>query len=183
MIQNVTVSYLQMLAHNGRASSDTDELEVQHVSRPTVTWYRFLYETIGAKWHWERRRRQSDAALRAIVHDSGMRLYVPYLDGTPIGMIELSYRIPEEPELVHFGLMPESMGLGFGPRLLQWTIDLVWQELSVRRFWLHTCTLDHPRALAMYCDAGFEVYRTNAIQRNVRANRFMLSRSSSVSRG
>lgn len=183
MIQTVTVSYLQMFAPNGEEAAIPDQLEIRHVSRPAVAWYRFLYETIGATWQWERRRGQSDAALGALIENSGMRLYVPFVHGSPAGMIELSYRTPAEPELVHFGLMPELIGRGLGPLLLQWTIDLVWRESSINRFWLHTCTLDHPRALNMYCDAGFEIYRTVRIQRNVLANRFILSRSSSVSRG
>jgi hypothetical protein len=37
-------------------------------------------------------------------------------------------------------------------------IDLVWSH-PIRRFWLHTCTLDHPRALPFYLRAGFTAYK------------------------
>ena len=30
--------------------------------------------------------------------------------------------------------------------------------LGVRRVWVHTCTLDHPRALSFYLQAGFVAY-------------------------
>jgi hypothetical protein len=45
-----------------------------------------------------------------------------------------------------------------GKYFLQWVIDLAW-SYRPRRFWLHTCDLDHPAALPNYCKAGFEVYK------------------------
>jgi len=33
-------------------------------------------------------------------------------------------------------------------------------SLRPRRVWLHTCTLDHPHALANYMARGFVPYRT-----------------------
>ena len=37
-------------------------------------------------------------------------------------------------------------------------IQLAWAE-PIDRFWVHTCTLDHPRALAFYMRSGFTAYR------------------------
>ena len=36
--------------------------------------------------------------------------------------------------------------------------DTAWSYGS-RRFWLHTCTKDHPAALPNYLKAGFTVYK------------------------
>ena len=57
-----------------------------------------------------------------------------------------------------FGLMPEFLGQGLGRYFLQWTIDRAW-SYSPRRFWLHTCTKDHPAALPNYLKAGFAIYK------------------------
>ena len=62
------------------------------------------------------------------------------------------------PELVQFGLMPEFIGQGLGRYFLQWTIDRAW-NYRPRRFWLHTCTKDHPAALPNYFKAGFAIYK------------------------
>jgi hypothetical protein len=35
---------------------------------------------------------------------------------------------------------------------------LAWAE-PIRRFWLHTCTFDHPSALAFYQRSGFTPFR------------------------
>jgi hypothetical protein len=42
--------------------------------------------------------------------------------------------------------------------LLHWIIEKAWSH-QPRRFWLHTCDLDHPKALAVYQQAGFVPYR------------------------
>jgi hypothetical protein len=59
---------------------------------------------------------------------------------------------------VRFGLIPEFIGQGLGRYFLQWTIDKAWRS-QPRRFWLHTCTQDHPAALPNYLKAGFVAYK------------------------
>jgi GNAT superfamily N-acetyltransferase len=56
-----------------------------------------------------------------------------------------------------FGLMPEFIGKGLGKYFLRWTVDKAW-SYNPRRFWLHTCTKDHPAALPNYLKAGFAIY-------------------------
>jgi hypothetical protein len=57
-----------------------------------------------------------------------------------------------------FGLIREFIGQGLGKYFLQWTIDKAW-SYSPKRFWLHTCTKDHPAALPNYLKAGFAIYK------------------------
>ena len=79
-------------------------------------------------------------------------------EGVPAGYAALDRRIEGEIELMQFGLMPEFIGQGLGQYFLQWTIDKAW-SYRPRRFWLHTCTKDHPAALPNYLKAGFAVYK------------------------
>jgi GNAT superfamily N-acetyltransferase len=76
----------------------------------------------------------------------------------PCKLNTLDRRNKDDIELVQFGLMPEFIGQGLGRYFLQWTIDKAW-SYGPRRFWLHTCTKDHPAALPNYLKAGFTSYK------------------------
>ena len=69
-------------------------------------------------------------------------------------------------ELVQFGLISEFIGQGLGKWFLQWTIDKAW-SYQPKRFWLHTCTLDHPAALPNYTKAGFVLFKQETIRREL----------------
>jgi GNAT superfamily N-acetyltransferase len=131
-----------------------------------VPYYRFLYNAVGKDYHWLSRRRVSDAELATIIQDPRNELHVLHVDGSPAGFAELDRREPDEVELVQFGLMPEFIGQGLGKWFLQWIIDTVWRY-QPRRFWLHTCTLDHAAALPVYKKAGFVQFKQEAIRRGL----------------
>lgn len=155
----VTVTYLQMTSPDrcGVAPAWTEGTTIRRAERPTVSFYRYLYDTVGADWDWYERRRLSDDALAAIVHNDAVEVYVLYVRGVPAGYVELDRRIEGEVEIAYFGLVPEYIGRRLGPALLGWSLERAW-SYDPRRVWLHTCSLDHPKALAVYRRAGFEVY-------------------------
>jgi GNAT superfamily N-acetyltransferase len=162
---NVKVTYLQMFSPSARiVQPPRDDLVVMHAQKPTIAYYRFLYDAVGRPWQWLRRKAMSDAELAAILHDPRDEVHVLHVAGVPAGFAELDRRCEGEIELVQFGLMPEFIGQGLGKYFLQWTIDRAW-SYGPRRLWLHTCTLDHPRALGNYREAGFEVYREEMVAR------------------
>ena len=152
-------TYLQMLTHPRRVVPAPKEgLVIIHAKKPTVAYYRFLYHSVGDDYDWTSRKKLSDAELVAIIHDPKDEVHVLMADGVPAGFAELDRRMEGEIELVQFGLMPEFIGKGLGRYFLQWTIDKAW-SYNPRRFWLHTCTKDHPAALPNYLKAGFAVYK------------------------
>jgi len=164
---DVTVYYLEMLAKPQRTvPAPRGGLMVMHAQRPTVAYYRFLYNTVGGNYHWYSRGKLPDADLAAVIQHPPNEVHVLHADGVPAGFAELDRRAADEIELVQFGLMPEFIGQGLGKYFLQWTIDRAW-SYQPRRFWLHTCTLDHPRALPNYLEAGFAMYKQEVIQRDV----------------
>jgi GNAT superfamily N-acetyltransferase len=163
----VTVYYLEMLAPSHRTvPSPRDGLTVLHVPAPTVPYYRSLYNAVGKDFYWLSRRKMSDEALAAIIGDPRNELHVLHFDGTPAGFAELDRRQPKEVELVQFGLLPGFIGHGLGKWFLQWTISKAW-SYEPKRFWLHTCTLDHPAALPNYLKAGFVLFKQEAIRREL----------------
>ena len=155
----VTVTYLEMTSPAQRSSPPgrTEPVTIVRAERPTISFYRYLYNTVGADWDWHERRRLSDEALAAIIHDDAVEIFVLYVRGVPAGYVELDRRIEAEMEIAYFGLIPEYIGRGLGPDLLDWALERAW-SYRPRRVWLHTCSLDHPKALAVYRRAGFKVY-------------------------
>jgi GNAT superfamily N-acetyltransferase len=59
--------------------------------------------------------------------------------------------------LSFFGLVPEAIGQGAGRWMMNEALRLSWRD-TINRVWLHTCTLDHPDALAFYLRSGFKPY-------------------------
>ena len=134
------------------------DLAVVHAVRPTVSFYRYLYDTIGAPWLWTDRRKLDDAELAAVLHDPAVQVSVLHLAGVPAGYAELDGRVAGEVELAYLGILPELIGQKLGPYLLDWALRTAWAR-GPRRVWVHTCTLDHPSALAMYERAGLRVFK------------------------
>ncbi len=164
---DVTVFYLEMLSPSRRAiPAPREALSVRHMPSPTVEEYRHLYNAVGRDYHWLSRRKLSDEELAAVIQNPRNELHVLNFEGTPAGFAELDRRQPDEIELVQFGLTREFIGQGLGKWFLQWTIDQAW-SYQPRRFWLHTCTLDHPAALPNYLNAGFVLYREEGIRREL----------------
>ena len=134
---------------------------IERVVRPTVAFYRFLYNTVGEPWLWGGRRRWSDAALAERVQDERTEVWLLGVDGQPGGFAELDRRRPDDVELSYFGLLPDFIGRRLGPLLLRTAVHRAWAG-GPRRLWVHTCDLDHPAALDLYRREGFVPFRTHA---------------------
>jgi GNAT superfamily N-acetyltransferase len=155
------VTYLEMTAPPRRAPAGPPRpgLEIRHLSPCTVPFYRFLYGAVGGPWTWTERRLLSDADLGNILADPRVEVHVLSADGAPAGYVELDRRCEPDIEIAYFGLLPGFIGQGLGRYLLDWAVTHAF-EAAPARLWLHTCDLDHPRALAVYEAAGFRPYRT-----------------------
>jgi hypothetical protein len=66
----ITTTYLQMSARPERMVPPPSEgLAVVHAKKPTVAYYRFLYDTVGRDYDWPRCTMLSDAELAALLND------------------------------------------------------------------------------------------------------------------
>jgi GNAT superfamily N-acetyltransferase len=152
------VTYLEMLASPERSRAKARSgVEVRRAINPTLSFYRYLYDTVGGDWNWTGRRLMDDATLAAHVQDPKVEVNVLWVEGVPAGLMELDLRKIPEIELLYFGLMPDFIGQGLGRFALDWTVDRAW-SFQPSRFWVHTCDLDHPNALSVYQKAGFVIY-------------------------
>ncbi len=122
------------------------------------SFYRFLYREVGRPWHWIDRLPWPEDFIRTHIDSEGIEIWLLSHDTVPAGFAELERTADGSVELVYFGLLPDYIGRGVGRTFLDAVLERAWDGGS-RRVWLHTCTLDHPRALPHYLSAGFRVVR------------------------
>ena len=157
-IAAVTTS-LEMFARPAlRAENGPAPWRLRQIERPDVAWYRDLYRRIGANWLWFSRLRMSPEALAAFIGHPAVVLYTLAMEQRDEGLIELDFRAPAVCELRMFGVTPKLIGKGAGRWLMNRAIEAAWSR-PIRRFWLHTCTFDHPAALEFYMRSGFVPFR------------------------
>jgi GNAT superfamily N-acetyltransferase len=139
-------------------------LRLQRIDQPDVERYRDLFRRVGARWLWFSRLIMPDAELAAIIQHPLVELFaVKDQSGADAGMLELDFREAGQCELAFIGLVPELAGQGHGRWLLAEAVRLAWRE-GIERVHVHTCSLDHPAALAAYRRAGFTPFK-RAIER------------------
>ncbi|RHW19371.1 GNAT family N-acetyltransferase [Sphingomonas gilva] len=130
-------------------------LRLAEWDRPAPDKYRTLFRRVGSPWLWFSRLAMDDRRLTDIIHDPDVSVFA-VVDRAEIevGMLELDFREPNQCELSYFGLVPELAGQGHGRWLMAEALSRAWIRW-IKRVWVHTCTLDHPRALGFYRASGF----------------------------
>lgn len=157
----VTVTFLRMeRPPAGPARPLPPGASLVRPARPSVAFYRYLYDTVGGPHLWWLRRVATDAALAALLADPGVAVHVLYRDGEPAGFFELDGRALPSVNLAYFGLVPHAIGQGLGSAFLRAAVDAAWGWRGARAMTVNTCTADHPRALPGYLRAGFQPTRT-----------------------
>ena len=155
------VTYLQMTGPPVEPVPPTS-LQLRRI-KPTLDDYRALFRKVGAPWLWFSRLAMTDAELRSIIGDPGVELFEIAAVEAVVGMLELDFRTDGECEIAFVGLVPGLAGQGHGRWLLAEAVHRAWRD-DVARVHVHTCSLDHPAALAAYRRAGFVPYK-RAVER------------------
>lgn len=155
------VTYLEMTRPptEPRPVAPDKDLTLRRADRPAVAFYRELYDRVGKPWMWFERGKLSDQELAAIITDPAVEIHVLHEGNQLAGYVELDRRSPADVEIAYFGIVPERIGRGFGAYLMRWALDMAF-GYGAPRVWLHTCTLDHPKAVDFYKRAGFRAYKT-----------------------
>ena len=152
------VTYLEMRQPAALTTRAGADFLVRRVSKPDLEWYRQLYRRIGEPWLWFSRLRVSDAELRATLDHPDIDIFALSHLGEDHGLLEFDRRQMPDIEITFFGVTPELVGKGAGCELLAHGLPLAWEH-KPQRVWLHTCTSDHPSALAFYRKFGFVPYK------------------------
>jgi GNAT superfamily N-acetyltransferase len=164
----VTRTYLRMTSPAALrpARLAVDGARVDRVAPCTADRYRALYRAVGESWHWHDRDAWSDPRLAEHLAQDGVHVHLLTVDGETAGYFELQRHDDGDVEIVYFGLVPRFIGRGLGGHLLTVAVEEAWR-LGATSVWLHTCTLDHPAALANYTARGFAQYHTEQYQTTI----------------
>ena len=152
------VTHLEMTARPALRPDPAGAWSLRRVDAPGLDWFRDLYRRVGEEWLWFSRIRMPDAELAERLHAPQLEVYALVDDGRDEGLLELDFRGSGQCEIGMFGVTAKLVGTGAGHWLMNRALDIAWSR-PVERVWLHTCTFDHPAALAFYQRSGFRAFR------------------------
>jgi len=132
--------------------------EIRRARVPCPELNRFLYTAVGGGWYWVDRLAWTYDQWMRWLDRPEVETWVAYADDTPAGYFELEAQPGGHVEIVYIGLIPRFVGRGFGGALLAAAARRGW-DMGARRVWVHTCSLDHPGALANYLARGFRIFK------------------------
>ncbi|HXF61538.1 MAG TPA: GNAT family N-acetyltransferase [Caldilineaceae bacterium] len=135
-----------------------DDVDIRQVELPSPEFNRFLYTAVGGDWYWRDRLNWTYDRWMAYLDRPELETWVAYRRGTPAGYVELEAQPGGSVEIAYFGLLPQFIGHGIGGYLLTHAIRRGWDR-GASRVWVHTCTLDHPSALANYQARGLRIFK------------------------
>lgn len=151
------VTHLEMTQRPPLRDDPPGTWRLREVEPPALDWYRDLYRRVGEEWLWFTRTQMNDAALSAVVDVPGIEVYALVVDGRDEGLLELDFRERGNCELVYFGVTAKFIGTGAARFLMNRALEIAWSR-DVGRVWVHTCTFDHPSAVAFYQRSGFRPF-------------------------
>jgi GNAT superfamily N-acetyltransferase len=156
----VVRTYLEMATPDELVAAPRPDAQakVERVEGCPPSFFRYLYATVGAPYHWVDRLPWTDDQILSYLATPGVSLWVLYAAGAPAGYFELKRHEDGSVEIAYFGLLPEFIGRGLGKYLLTEAVREAWAQ-GARRVWLHTCTLDGPAALPNYRARGFRPFK------------------------
>lgn len=158
-----TVTYLEMTSRaQFRPATGGSELELRVVEEPETSAR--LYREVGGPWQWTDRLSWTGRDWQGRMEQTGVETWLFLSGGREMGYVEWHHQEAGSIEIVYFGLHPEMIGRGLGAGALTRTLRELWDQPTTRRIWLHTCSEDHPHALANYQKRGFQIYKTESVK-------------------
>ena len=160
METHVTTYYLELRSVDELvpSTSDVPNLEIREARIASPELGRFLYTAVGRAWGWTDRLSWSHSRWMAHLERPEVEVWIAHLDGVIAGYAELERQPEESVEIAYFGLLSQFMGKGIGGFLLSDTVQRAFRA-GAQRVWLHTCSLDSPRAIENYRARGFKLFK------------------------
>lgn len=152
------VTHLEMTERPALRPDPEGAWTLRRVPAPDLDWFRDLYRRIGEEWLWFSRLQMADAELAAMIQSPLVEMVALVHDGRDEGVLELDFCNAGQCELRLFGVAAKLVGGGAGRWLMNRALELAWSR-QVSRVWVHTCSFDHPSALAFYQRSGFRPFR------------------------
>ena len=124
---------------------------------------KFFYKNVGKKHKWIDRLVWTETQWINYVSNKNVRTFIFKNKEDLAGFFELIFH-PEkrEIEIAYFGLLEEYQNKKLGSYLLSEAIKRSF-EYSIKRVWLHTCSLDHKNALSNYVARGMKIFKAEIV--------------------
>lgn len=162
MQSKVTTTYLQSTSPEHlrpkKLPATASDVAIVLVAPPFPELNRFFYATVGAPWVWYSRRPWTYTQWRQYVDRPELETWMATFAGVPAGYVELEKQADGSVQIAFFGIFKQFTGRGLGGHLLTFAIERGWQW-GANRVWVHTCSLDDPRALPNYQARGLQIYK------------------------
>ena len=131
-----------------------DGWQLNKIEQPDLEWYRGLIRLVGQDYLWWSRLAKSDEALAAEIHNPDVVIYALQNGDQDGGILVLDFRDPNKCEIMFFGVAPQLIGTRAARHMMSHAIKTGWSR-PVKMLYLHTCTLDNPKAMSFYRRSGF----------------------------
>jgi GNAT superfamily N-acetyltransferase len=159
MSEPVITTWLELRARAELVPARTTPgLTLRAVDPPDASVNRRLYLAVGEAYAWIDRAAWPIERWRAQVERADVETWLALFDGEEAGYVELERHADGSVEIAYFGLLERFVGRGLGGAFLAHSIERAW-AMEATRVWVHTCTLDHPAALANYRARGMRIVR------------------------
>jgi ribosomal protein S18 acetylase RimI-like enzyme len=152
------VTHLQMFAPQMAEALPFPEGFTATREVPPVADYLALFRKVGAPWLWTSRLEMPVDEVAAIISADETEIWIIRRGQTPVGIVELEFQEGGDCELAFFGVVKDLTGQGLGKAMMALAQSRAFAR-DIKRFWVHTCNWDDPRALGFYRKAGFVPYR------------------------
>ena len=166
MTNQIERNYLEIKSLNDlvEAEKPLENLYLQKVDPPDFQLNRFFYKEIGKKHRWVDRLVWSDKNWNDYLNTIGISTYILKYDEDLVGYFEqIFHKNDLEIEIAFFGILEEYIGRKLGSYLLSEAIKKSFEH-SLKRVWVHTCSLDHKNALSNYISRGMQIYKTEIVK-------------------
>lgn len=137
-------------------------LAIQPVAAPNPELNQTFYREVGRAWSWTDRLSWSREAWQEWLERPGVETWLALFEGIPAGYAELEFQPGPQLEIVYFGLLAAFCGRRLGTPFFSRLVARGWEN-GAKRIWLHTCSLDDPRALPFYQARGFRLFKTETV--------------------
>ena len=165
MIQEVKRSYLEINSPQDlkEVSKPLEDYSLNLLDPINFQLNRFFYKNVGKKHKWIDRLVWTETQWINYVSNKNVRTFIFKNKEDLAGFFELIFH-PEkrEIEIAYFGLLEEYQNKKLGSYLLSEAIKKSF-EYSIKRVWLHTCSLDHKNALSNYVARGMKIFKTEIV--------------------
>ena len=165
MTEEVKRNYLEIksLQDLKEGNKPSEDYSLSLINPINFQLNKFFYKTIGKNHKWIDRLSWSEEKWINYVSSEMVKTYVFKFKDDLVGFFELIFH-PEknEIEIAFFGIFEEYQIKKLGSFLVSEAIKKSFKN-SVKRVWVHTCSLDHKNALYNYISRGMKIFKTEIL--------------------